>query len=444
MSNFATNEVVSLEKDILLTENLCETNSNKIADIYEINKCVQWIQLNNFKTVCLQFPNHLLPDSSEVAQKLQNILNKTVYILADTTYESCCIDYIAAAHINADAVIHYGPTCFSKTTKNIPYLNIYEKHNLDVHDFKNKLLENFLTNTNLDIIVDTPYIYCFDSILSALSEFENTRIYKIDSNILSNKPNGTLILLGKDERKLINIELIFNGDNLYYYDGALKRYGSNVKLLTRRRYLIEKIKDSNTIGIVVGTLGVANYLGVIERIKKLISLNSKKYYIISVGKPTVAKLANFPEMDIYVAVTCSTSEIYEDKDFYKPIATPYDLEIALNPNSDRNLIFSYDFNQFLKKDFETEELHGNDDLKADVSLLTNKIRSYISEDVTDDQTNTIVLKNEGTVAVNFNYGAGYLSERSWKGLEQNLGQTEAELAQEGRTGIAYKYSNEDL
>lgn len=37
--------------------------------------------------VCLQFPDHLLPHSSEVALKLQKILGQTVYILGDTAYE---------------------------------------------------------------------------------------------------------------------------------------------------------------------------------------------------------------------------------------------------------------------------------------------------------------------------------------------------------------------
>lgn len=53
MSNFATNEVVSLKKEILLTEDLCESNSSNIDDIYEINKCVEWIKFNKFKNVCI-------------------------------------------------------------------------------------------------------------------------------------------------------------------------------------------------------------------------------------------------------------------------------------------------------------------------------------------------------------------------------------------------------
>lgn len=77
---------------------------------------------------------------------------------------------------------------------------------------------------------------------------------------------------------------------------TLLKYEMNSKVLKRRYYLIEKIKDSTTVGIVVGTLAVQNYMQLIQRIKELLQLHKKKYYIISVGKPTVAKLANFPEV----------------------------------------------------------------------------------------------------------------------------------------------------
>lgn len=73
-----------------------------------------------------------------------------------------------------------------------------------------------------------------------------------------------------------------------------------MKILKRRYFLIEKIKDSSTIGIIIGTLAVKNYLRIINRIKKIIQASGRKYYVISVGKPTVAKLANFLEVCIYV------------------------------------------------------------------------------------------------------------------------------------------------
>ncbi len=55
-------------------------------------------------------------------------------------------------------------------------------------------------------------------------------------------------------------------------------------------------------GIVVGTLGVAGYLEAAEAIKKLAQAAGKKTYTLLMGKPSPVKLANFPEVDVFVLI----------------------------------------------------------------------------------------------------------------------------------------------
>lgn len=64
----------------------------------------------------------------------------------------------------------------------------------------------------------------------------------------------------------------------------------------RRRFLVEKAKDARTIGILIGTLGVQNYLQVIGHLRQLIRKAGRKSYTLAVGKLNVAKLANFQEV----------------------------------------------------------------------------------------------------------------------------------------------------
>lgn len=64
----------------------------------------------------------------------------------------------------------------------------------------------------------------------------------------------------------------------------------------RRRFLVEKCKDAATVGILVCKLAGDQTKDIIARMKQLCRVNDKKGYIISVGKPNVAKLANFPEV----------------------------------------------------------------------------------------------------------------------------------------------------
>jgi diphthamide biosynthesis protein 2 len=62
-----------------------------------------------------------------------------------------------------------------------------------------------------------------------------------------------------------------------------------------------------------------------------------------VGKPNAAKLANFPEIDVFVIVACPLNSIElavgnisegrdrSGKDYFKPTITPFELDVALNP-----------------------------------------------------------------------------------------------------------------
>ena len=57
----------------------------------------------------------------DVARNMRQALNRgdadvneggvRVFVLADTTFGSCCVDEVAAAHHNADCIVHFGRAC---------------------------------------------------------------------------------------------------------------------------------------------------------------------------------------------------------------------------------------------------------------------------------------------------------------------------------------------
>jgi diphthamide biosynthesis protein 2 len=126
------------------------------------------------------------------------------------------------------------------------------------------------------------------------------------------------------------------------------------------------------------------------------------------------------------------NEIYDSRDFYKPIVTMYDVEVALNPSSG-SLNFSYDYNDVISRPISDVISDF-----SDVSLLTGTIRGGSNVSMGSE----LVAKQEGAVALNTTHGAGFLAARSWKGLERDLGRSEVKMAEEGRRGIAQQYSEE--
>lgn len=72
---------------------------------------------------------------------------------------SCCADEVAAQHVDADAIVHYGHACMSKSvymlsslnnslmiiadrTYRIPVLYVFGKKDIDVPDCTHKLAES--------------------------------------------------------------------------------------------------------------------------------------------------------------------------------------------------------------------------------------------------------------------------------------------------------------
>eukprot|EP00934_Nitzschia_sp_Nitz4_P003675 Nitzschia sp. Nitz4//scaffold11_size288233//274391//276061//NITZ4_000824-RA/size288233-processed-gene-0.256-mRNA-1//-1//CDS//3329534224//3665//frame0 len=72
--------------------------------------------------VAVQFPDEMLHDSLDVCWLLEEGLSKElpsatpfVFCLGDTTVSSCCPDEVAALHLQAHVLVHYGHACLSPT-----------------------------------------------------------------------------------------------------------------------------------------------------------------------------------------------------------------------------------------------------------------------------------------------------------------------------------------
>ena len=91
--------------------------------------------------VALQFPDELLDDSPEVCwqmeehliEKLPTGTSPFVFCLGDTTIGPCCPDEVAALHLQADVMVHYGHACLSPTGT-LPVVYSFGRLEMDVTD----------------------------------------------------------------------------------------------------------------------------------------------------------------------------------------------------------------------------------------------------------------------------------------------------------------------
>jgi len=109
-------------------------SGNEWRQWWDIDATALYCHQRGFQRVGLQFPDSLLPDAPMVVERLQEAVDSLssaserfgdgngsrrcqLYLMADTSYNPACVDEVAAAHINAEAVVHYGPACMCPTSR---------------------------------------------------------------------------------------------------------------------------------------------------------------------------------------------------------------------------------------------------------------------------------------------------------------------------------------
>ena len=101
----------------------------------------------------------------------------------------------------------------------------------------------------------------------------------------------------------------------------------------------------------------------------------KRAYTFLVGKPNVAKLANFPEIDVFVLVACTELTFIDSKEFLQPVITPWELEIACNRELEWTGEYITDFKALLPGGTHYQppsEGDGEDEERGDMSLVSGR------------------------------------------------------------------------
>ena len=196
---------------------------------------------------------------------------------------------------------------------------------------------------------------------------------------------------------------------------------------------MEKAKQSNIFGILIGSLSLHNLNKIIEEIKATLSLNKKKYYTFLLGKITEEKLSNFTEyIDCFVLVACPFNGGYNNKALYKPIVSPLDIKIAFDKNFEWNSSYTFDAS-FIKNSLSDSEASKElqEEEKKAVAEMEKKCESLQVKDT-----------QEALVPVFSVYTLENYDKRKFKGLNNNNEEkVEPQKAVKGKRGIPIRYEN---
>jgi diphthamide biosynthesis protein 2 len=356
----------------------------EILNVYEIERTAREIQEGKWRRVALQFPDSMLVDAPRVFARLEKLLLQDgttrenrirLYVLADTSYGSCCVDEVAAEHVDAEVVVHYGRACLSPTSR-LPVIYVYTTRPLEVDAVVRAFEESFGEEHDDKIVImaDLTYQSHVPELVDKLRERGwNIRGTEVVHNPTASIPNRNVLWEGEagdlkewkiwhigDPPAALLLTLSSRINELLIYPASSPSSSevvrSNTSMQLRRRYaLLTRLTTTPIIGILINTLSVKNYLASIDGLKKLIDGSGKKSYTFVVGKVNAAKMANFGEVGGWVVVGCWESSLVESSEFYAPVVTPFELSLALE--SDETRIWSGNW----RGDFEgvIENVHGS-------------------------------------------------------------------------------------
>ncbi|KAM3593162.1 uncharacterized protein V6R79_006953 [Siganus canaliculatus] len=469
------------------------TPAEKLEELYQIKETCDFIRERQFKKVALQFPDELLVDSVPVAEVIEKNSDAKPFILGDTSYGSCCVDEVAAEHVGADCIVHYGSACLSPS-KRLPLMYVFERRPVDLEKCASAFRELYPdTQSHILLLYDVNYVHAINDLLPILSPeyphlvtselvvegeqcYSHGWIKRQPTDTSESEPEDSQVIyqfgrqfslksglsikdysmfyVGQEGATLRNFMMTWNRCSFCSFDpvtmtGRTESVSVN-RALMKRYYAIERAKDASVVGILVGTLGVADYLSVIQQLKETIRRAGKKSYIFAMGKLNVPKLANFLEIDIFVLISCPENSLLDSSEFYKPVVTPFEMEVACNRKREWSEEYVTDFRHLLpggRSHIPLADQQEEDNDETDVSLITGALRSHnllISEPAESSCGTSVVLRNQTLTVANTNSAASFLAERSWRGLEQKLGETPVVKAGKGRKGIAIAYEEEGV
>ena len=499
-TTFARYEEAAKPRDHLL---LPQNNSYddyvvEVTRFYQLGELAANIANLSYNKVTLQFPDELICDSATVVHILQKLVpERQFWVLADTLYSPCCIDEVAAEHVNADVVVHFGNACLNPVAT-LPAIYVLGRPQVDLGEVA-KALDNYASedpDTPLIVMGDTQYAWK----LRELAECLKADVVVADVGV---DPNSKAEILGhpshNDEtayhglnrvipgitspEELAAYRLFYLGNpqpprmlqlsttftDVHFHDPQLNT--NTIPSLNRRYLNMHKARLAATVGLLLNTLSLAHTRQLLDTLAAKVKALGKKHYMFVVGKPNVAKLANYELIDVWCVVGCDHQGIILDEynEYFKPIVTPYELMLALKDEMTWTGKWVTDYRSVLEELAEEGEAEEDREIDEDYSdeepefdpvtgkfVQSKPLRQQAYLQVTaeaDDTTeaaasdaNQLVKKFSTTMTIKNTVLtlAAHLQTRAWTGLGSDWKDDEdydeeGAVVEQGRGGVARGY-----
>ena len=473
--------------------------------LFDLDSLINFIKINNeqISIISLQFsPEYQKNFQEDLYEKIKSLLpkDKKIFIIGDTSYSQCCCDESTALHLKSDIIIRIGTSCFTQNKK-MPIYYLIDNLNFtseEITQFKKIFFENlekklesesgknisnliffynekfqknliFKIKEDIQLKIKEKYgknIFIGEINIEDYDKMTKNKIIYDDKDILygrhfipklDKKIDETFLLiylgLNDEEKLLYELSLRYSNkinDILFFnyieekkeFKGEILSKNFSSKLLYKRFNLIEKTKECNTFGILIGSLSIPNLNRIINLLKSLLESQDKKVYTLLLGKITEEKLANFIEyIDAFILIGCPFNQGYNSKAIDKIIITPLDVKYAFDENYSWDGFYSFDIDYILINDQEIKDKLEIINTQKEKEI--EDIKKKIKENINNENALQKIDTNQALAPI-FSFDVLEKYEmRKFKGLQIHSDEpefNEVKKAIKGKKGIPIKYN----
>lgn len=440
-----------------------------------------------------------------------------VFVLGDTSFGSCCVDAVAAQHLSADAIVHFGHACMSAPS-DVPALYILDRvacaeaaiaaiiaqHVSDAaacseeDDAAHVLLlwepayahavprvlalaaasmphadahdpYEAITATN----VPRPFLHACRSPSPRLLVPHYTTVSLPQPSPPTPASGHVLSVCGlhalipaacidaaTGEIRSRALRVVHIGTHAPRTRMLLARFAdtrvtcvhastgvadvitsASSRVMAARYRCVEAVRNARVVCIVVCTLTLAGRNDIVAKLRAAASAAGKQTFVILIGKPSHTKLGNFPDMDVFICVSCPEHTLMDERvaaGVRVPIATPHEAFVGLDAGVAWTGTSEVDF---------TRVMH---DVRIPERASCGADECACAADdgaAAFDAAPSALARRDGTggaITVHTSEAASRLARREWRGLQYDTDPTQAAdtRVHQGASGIARAYTYE--
>jgi len=319
--------------------------------IIELEKTIETIKRNNYKTIALQIPEGLKSSTLKIVDTIEKETKCEIIIIADPCFGACDIANNELKNIGVEFVIQIGHTPIPKLSDDlIPTAFINALSSINISKVIEKSLF-YLEGKRIGVVTTAQHIHTIEKVKSILKKQNflsiisdgDKRIYKKGQILGCNFSSGLKIADKVDS-------FLFIGSGNFHPVGLLLSskkpviaadpYSNTIKkqelidlkdkILRQRYSAIVNSKNAKNFGILIGIKRGQQRMEMVHKIKDTLELLNKKSFYIAMDNFSSMQLQSFRDIDCFVSTSCPRIAIDDYLQYKKPIITPLELEIVLN------------------------------------------------------------------------------------------------------------------